>query len=169
MRTRRFALALGLAALAAGGCGSPGSTLGPLTIEPPPGWLVVDREPKTLKVANGTIAQDTASEAGSATAVFDVYVDAAQSVAEFRDVLDDANVDWKEDQIDVDGYEAVIVSYRTNAFGPSTEVAFVPEWDVQLIYRAAFADAESAFVEHRSDFHDALASITFEGRPPDRA
>jgi hypothetical protein len=150
----------------AAACGSSASTIGPLTLEPPDGWLVVDRAPGTIKVANGTIGADTTR--GDATAVFDVYVDSAQSLREFRAVLEENNVRSSEDEIEIDGYDAVAVAYRASAFAPSGETVFIPEWNVRIVYRAAFGDAEAAFSRHRPEFRDALDSITFEGRPPAR-
>ena len=61
------------------------------------------------------------------------------------------------------------MSYETSYFGPSTEVVFVPQWRVRAVYRAAYPDDESAFVENRPAFRTALKSIRFAGRPPERA
>jgi hypothetical protein len=167
MRTRHLALAAACVLLAS--CGSSSSTIGPLTIEPPEGWLVVDRQPGTIKVANGSIGSDTGNTAGNATAVFDVYVDSAQTVRQFRSVLRENNVEWKEDEVEVDSYDAIVVMSEDSAFAPASEVAFIPEWNVRIVYRAAYGDKSSDFARHRDEFRDALASITLEGRPPDRA
>lgn len=161
---RLFICGAVLAALAA--CGSSASTIGPLRIEPPDGWLVVDRALGTIKVANGTIGADTTR--GNATAVFDVYIDSGQSIREFRAVLEENNVRYSEEDLEVDGYDATVVTYRRSAFAPSGETAFIPEWDVRIVYRAAYGDAEAAFSRHQPEFRQALASITFEGRPPAR-
>ena len=158
-----------LIAIFATACGSSDATIGPLTLEPPKGWLVSDREADTIKVTNGTIGDETATKAGTATAVFDVYVDSDQSLEEFRDVLRENNVEWEQERIDIDGSDAVVVSYESTGFGPSTEVVFVLDWDVRIVYRAAYADAQAAFERHRGEFRRALDSITFEGRPPARA
>jgi hypothetical protein len=144
-------------------------TLGPLTITPPEGWFVSDREVESIKVTNGTIADETATKPGTATAVFDVYIDSAQTVEEFEKALKGNNVDPKKERTTIGGYDAVIVSYGSSAFGPSTEVVFVPSWRVRAVYRAAYPDDESAFVENRPAFRTALRSIRFEGRPPERA
>lgn len=164
----RVRLAIVSALVAAAACGSSASTVGPLTITPPQGWLVTDREPGTIKVTNGTIASETSTTAGTATAVFDIYVDQSQTVDEFREVLKEYNVEPKIERRKIDGSDAVVVSYRTSAFGPSSEVVFVPEWKVRIVYRAAFPDSELSFVRYRSDFRDALDAISFSG-PPSRA
>ncbi len=162
-------VAVTVASLVAIACGSSSSTLGPLTLQPPQGWYVTDREADQIKVTNGTIADENSTEPGTATAVFDVYVRSTQTVAEFRKALKENNVDPLEERIDVGGYDAVRVSYPTSFFGPSTEVVFVPEWEVRMIYRAAFPSDESAYTRNRTAFRRAVTSISFSGRPPDRA
>lgn len=165
----RYRLIAGAVLLIAVACGSSRSTIGPLTLEPPEGWLTVDREADTLKVTNGTIGEETGTREGDATAVFDVFVDSSQTVREFRKVLRENNVRFKESDLKVGGYDAIVVSYRTTSFAPSSEVVFIPEWNVRIVYRAAYGDQESAFERNRPQFREALRSITFEGKPPDRA
>lgn len=162
---RRLIATTLLVTMTAVACGSASSTIGPLSITPPDGWLVTDREEDSIKVTNGTIGDENATQAGTATAVFDVYVESSQSLDEFRDVLDENNVDPKEDRLTVGGYDATAVSYESNAFSPSMEVVFVPDWQVRIVYRAAFGDGDSAFARYRSDFRKALRSIRFSGRP----
>lgn len=156
------------ALLAATACGSSTSTIGPLTIDPPDGWLVVDRQLGSIKVANGSMGSDVATRPGAATAVFDIYVDSAQSLEDFRGVLEDNNVRWREERIEIDGYDAVVVSFDRSAFAPSGETVFVSDWKVRIAYRAARGDAEAAFERNRGAFRATLRSITFEGRPPAR-
>lgn len=165
----RYRLIAAAALLVAFACGSSRSTIGPLTVEPPDGWLAVDREADTLKVTNGTIGEETGTRQGDATAVFDVFVNSSQTVREFRKVLKENNVRYDEEAMEIDGYDAMLFSYRTTAFAPSSEVVFVPEWNVRIVYRAAYGDEEAAFERYRPDFREALRSITFEGEPPDRA
>lgn len=145
------------------------TTIGDLTLIPPRGWLVTDRQDDTIKVTNGTIADETSTKPGTATAVFDVYVESQQTVDDFVDALEESNVEPKRERLDVDGFAAVIVSYPTSYFGPSTEVLFVPDWNVRIVYRAAYPEDESAFVANRPAFREAVRSIRFEGRPPERA
>ena len=164
----RRSFALLLLTLAAVACSSD-RTIGPLTITPPEGWFVSDHEADSIKITNGTIADETSTKPGTATAVFDVYVNSAQTIEEFEKALKKDNVDPKEERTTIDGYRAVIVSYETSYFGPSTEVVFVPQWRVRAVYRAAYPDDESAFVENRPAFRTALKSIRFAGRPPERA
>ena len=144
-------------------------TLGPLTITPPEGWYVTDHETESMKVTNGTIADEQATKPGTATAVFDVYINSAQTVKEFQTALRKENVKPEQERTTIGGYDAVIVAYDTSAFGPSTEVVFVPEWRVRIVYRAAYGDDRSAFVNNRPAFRTALRSIRFSGRPPARA
>jgi hypothetical protein len=149
-------------------CGGSEVTLGPLSITPPEGWYVTDRQDETIKVTNGTIADEHSTEAGTATAVFDIYIRSTQTTSEFRKALKENNVDPKLERIKVGGYTADLVSYATSYFGPSTEVVFIPDWEVRIVYRAAFAD-DAAFARHRSAFRSALRSLRFRGRPRDRA
>jgi hypothetical protein len=144
-------------------------SIGPVTITPPSGWRVTDRQPESIKITNGTIADDESTKPGSATAVFDVFVNSAQTVKEFERALRDENVEPKQERMQVGGYDAVIVSYEASAFGPPTEVVFVPAWRVRIVYRSAYANDESAFEANRSEFRGALATIRFSGRPPSRA
>ncbi len=158
-----------IALLLATACGTSSSVVGPLELTPPDGWLVTDRQPGTIKVTNGTVGDGTDSRRGNATAVFDVYVDSAQSLVEFREVLDENNVRSSEERIEIDGYEAVVVVSEPSAFAPASETAFIPEWDVRIVFRAARADRESDLERNRPAFRRALASIRFRGRPPVRA
>jgi hypothetical protein len=167
LRARRTLLVAAVA-LVAVACSSE-KTIGPLTITPPEGWYVTDSETESIKITDGTIADELATKPGTATAVFDVYINSSQTVQEFERALRRENVKPKEERTRVGGYDAVIVSYGPSAFGPSTEVVFVPEWRVRVVYRAAFRDGESAFVENRPAFRTALRSIRFRGRPPARA
>jgi hypothetical protein len=163
---RRVAVLLALVAIA---CASSAATIGPLTLKPPEGWLVTDREAGSIKVTNGTIGDAQSTKAGTATAVFDVFVGSDQTLSDYRTYLRENNIEAKQDRIEVDGYDAVVVLSETTGVDPSMEVVFVPEWDVRIVYRAAYPDAEAAFERHRDEFRQALRSITFEGRPPDRA
>ena len=156
------------AALLAVACSSE-RTIGPLTITPPSGWRVTDRQTDSIKVTNGTIADDESTRPGSATAVFDVFINSAQTVNDFERALRKENVEPTQERAMVGGYDAVIVSYEASAFGPPTEVVFVPVWRVRIVYRSAYATDESAFEANRDEFRGALATIRFSGRPPSRA
>jgi hypothetical protein len=145
------------------------SRIGDVTLVPPEGWHVTERTENSIKVTNGSIGSDTSTKPGTATAVFDVYVDSSQTVDEFEEALDEYHVDPDIDRMRLDGYRAVLVSYETSGFGPSTEVVFVPEWKVRIVYRAAYPKDESAFTNNRAAFRKALRTIRFSGRPPTRA
>lgn len=167
MTTKARAAAI-VALLVAVSCSSE-RTIGPLAITPPRGWYVTDHEADTIKITNGTIGNAEATKPGTATAVFDVFVNSDQTVKEFEQALRRENVEPERERTTVGGYDAVIVSYSASAFGPPTEVVFVPEWRVRIVYRAAYGDDESAFASNRDEFRDALRTIHFSGRPPARA
>jgi hypothetical protein len=101
--------------------------------------------------------------------VFDVYVDSDQTLAEFRKAQRANNIELTEEPIEIDGYDGVVVSWEANGPDPQMEVVFVPEWEVRIVYRAAYPDAQAAFERHRDEFRAALESIRFEGRPQRRA
>ena len=166
-RLRSLIVAVVLVAAAA--CGSSEARIGPLTLVPPEGWLVTAREPSSIKVTNGTIADDTSTKPGTATAVFDVYVESDQTPAEFRKAQRKNNLELTQEDVEIDGYDGVIVSWEPSGADPQMEVVFVPEWEVRIVYRAAYPDEQSAFDRHRDEFRAALDSIRFEGRPPRRA
>ena len=164
IRRLPWAVAFVAAASVMVACGSGSATVGPLTLEVPEGWLITDREPNTIKVTNGTIGSETSTKPGTATAVFDVYVESDQTLKQFNGVLRENNVKAEQERFEIDGFDATVVSYETTSFGPATEVVFVPEWDVRIVYRAAYGDQEAAFVRHRAEFREALESIRFEDR-----
>lgn len=153
------------ASLLLASCGATTSAIGPLEITPPEGWLVTDRTASSLKVTNGTLGGEEDAQAGTATAVFDVYVNSSQSLGSFLEILKAEKVEPSRELIEIDGHQATVVSYRSNHFGPSTEIVFVPEWDVRFVYRAAFSEDEGAFVRNREAFREALDSVRFNGRP----
>jgi hypothetical protein len=165
----RLLRVLAVAVCLLGACAQGSSSIGPLTIDVPEGWLVTDREASSLKLTDGTIADENATTPGTAKAVFDVYVDTSQTVAEFRKVLRDQKVRASEQGRRINGYDAVILSYGSSAFGPRSDVVFFPQWRVQIIYRAAYPNDEAAFFRGRPAFRRALASIRFSGRPLRRA
>lgn len=165
MRTALAAAAL----LCLAACGSAASTIGPLTIVPPDGWLVTDRGPVTLKVTNGTLGDESGTTAGTATAVFDIYVDSTQSLGDLREVFAENRVRVTEEEIEVDGYDAVMLHARASSLGPPTITVFIGDWNVRIVYRAAYPDAQAAFDRHREGFREALGSISFEGRPDPKA
>jgi hypothetical protein len=158
---RRLIACVAFFALAA--CGSGSSKLGPLLVDPPDGWLVTDRTDESIKITNGSIADDESTKPGTATAVFDIYVNSTQTSDEFVEVLRDNNVKPEIEHLQVDGWPASLVSYESGSFGPSSDVLFVDSFQVRAVYRAAFPDAESAFARHRSDFRETIATIRFPG------
>ena len=80
---------------------------------------------------------------------------------EYRNSLLEQNVGSKPQDIEVDGYDATLLTYVGPAVGGRQEAVFVPRWEVRIVYRAAFANDDAAFFAGRSAFRDALRSITF--------
>ena len=159
---RLTAAATGLL-VAAISCGAGSTTIGPLTMQVPDGWQVTDREGNNLKVTDGSIADATATRAGTATAVFDVYVDSAQTPERFLDYLREQNIEAGRVKTTIGGAPAEIFSYEGSAVGGRQEAVFIPRWKVFILYRAAFRNDDAAFFRGRDAFRGALDSLTFSG------
>jgi len=162
MRRARIAVTA-LVLLFAVACGSGSTTIGPLTMQVPDGWQVTDREGSNLKVTDGTIAGPTATRAGTATAVFDIYVDSSQTPKEFMAYLREQKIEAGRVETKIGGYDAEILSYEGSSVGGRQEAVFVPRWKVFILYRAAFRDDDAAFFRGREAFRRAVESITFSG------
>lgn len=155
---------LGFIALVVAVSCSPGSaSIGPLTLDVPEGWMVTDREGNNLKLTNGTIADANSTKAGTATAVFDIYVDSPQTPDAFADYLREQHIGAQRSMTKVDGYAAEIFSYRGESVGGRQEAVLIPRWRVFILYRAAFRGADAAFLRGRAAFRRAVDSITFSG------
>jgi hypothetical protein len=158
---RGRALVLALAMLAAIACAEGTTSMGPLSIDVPEGWRVTSRGGENLQLANGTTGDADSDRAGTAKAVFDIYLSSETTVDEYRESLLEQNVGSKKETIEVDGYDATLLTYVGPAVGGRQEAVFVPRWDVRIVYRAAFANDDAAFFAGRSAFREALRSITF--------
>lgn len=154
-------MATATAALALVACASGTTTIGPLTLEVPDGWRVTDREATSLKLTNGTIADPTSMRPGTATAVFDIYVESGQTVDAFAAYLDEQGVEPERTAIRVGGYPAERFAYQGRSVGGMQEAVIVPRWRVFILYRAAFRGADAAFRRGRAAFRRAVGSISF--------
>lgn len=159
----RAKLAAGLFLFIAVACGSGSTTIGPMTFDVPDGWQVTDREGSNLKVTDGTIADPTATRAGTATAVFDVYVDSEQTPETFLKYLREQKIEAGRVKTRIGGAAAEIFSYEGSSVGGRQEAVFVPRWSVFILYRAAFRDDDAAFFRGRAAFRRVLDSVTFSG------
>ena len=158
---RTLTAAAALAVLAA--CGTYRASIGPLSLEVPEGWQVSDREPGNLKITNGTIADATTTKAGTATAVFDIYVDSPQTREAFVAYLREQGVEPHIRETRVGGYRAIVFEYGGRATGGRQEAVLIPSRRVFILYRAAFREDDAAFLRGRAAFRRALRSITFSG------
>lgn len=156
---------LAAALLLAVACAQGETKIGPLTIDVPSGWLVTDRETNSLKLTNGTIADDTSTKPGTATAVFDIYTNVGQTEGQLRTAMREESRDLTEDRFEFGGEEAVVFTHGQNAEVPK-EVVLFPERYVQIVYRAAYPDQTSAFFNNRDAFRAALATISFSNESP---
>ncbi|MGH2760007.1 MAG: hypothetical protein ACRDKJ_10660 [Actinomycetota bacterium] len=158
----KVATAVAISLLAAA-CGSGSTTIGPLTLDVPDGWQVSDREGGNLKLTDGTIADPTATRAGTATAVFDIFVDSAQTPEKFLEYLREQKIEAGKVKTTIGGAPAEIFSYEDSSVGGRQEAVFIPRWRVFILYRAAFRDDDAAFFRGRDAFRRALESVTFSG------
>lgn len=157
------AVALLVASLALIACGTYKTTIGPLTMEVPEGWQVSDREGNNLKVTDGTIANAMSTKAGTAEAVFDIYVESTQTRAAFLEYLREQKIEPRVGDARIGGYRATIFEYSGRSVGGRQEAVLIPQRRVFILYRAAFRDDDAAFLRGRAAFRRALASITFSG------
>ncbi len=114
-----------------------------------------------MQLANGTTGEATGNSPGTAKAVFDIYLKSETTVAQYRKSLREQNVGSKEEDLEVDGYEATLLTYVGPAVGGRQEAVFVPRWDLRIVYRAAFPNDDGAFFAGRPAFRAALSSIKF--------
>ena len=152
-----------LALVVAIACAPATTTIGPLRMEVPEGWLITDRETTNLKITDGTIADENSTKPGTATAVFDIYTEHAQTPDEFATYLREQDITPERRERRVDGYAAEVFRYRGVSVGGRQEAVFIPRWRVFILYRAAFPGADAAFLRGRDDFRRAVDSITFSG------
>lgn len=141
-------------------CAGEGRTsIGPVSIEVPEGWQVTRRTQQSLQIADGSAGGGTESQAGTATAVFDIFVNAPITAEEFRDQLLDQDIGASSEELVIDGHNAVVLSYTGEAVAGSQEAVFIPDRSVQIVYRAAFPDDVTAFNDGRAAFRAAVRSI----------
>lgn len=129
----------------------------------PEGWQVSDREGNNLKLTDGSIGESTETKPGTATAVFDVYVDSSQTTKTFLNYLREQRITPKRERLRVDGYDAELFRYSGASVGGRQEAVIIPRWRVFILYRAAFRGDDGAFLRGRGAFRAALRSITFSG------
>lgn len=160
MRRSLLALALGAWVVLAA-CAASSTSIGPLTMKVPEGWQVSDREGTNLKITNGTIAAPDATKAGTATAVFDIYVDSPQTPQTFLAFLRQQKITPQRDHRRIGGYDVEVFGYEDRS--GRQEAVFVPRWKIFILYRAAFRGDDAAFLRGRAAFRRAVDSMTFSG------
>jgi hypothetical protein len=166
---RRATIAVIAVAITVTACGNGRATLGPLSIRIPPGWRVTSFGGDNLQIANGTSGGEEGSTPGTATAVFDLYTNSTVKPSEYVKDLREQNVGVTTEDITVDGYDAVRLSYEGAAVAGRQEAVFIPARDVRIVYRAAYPEDNGAFEHGLDDFRSAMRSLRFEDRPRERA
>src|SRR5712692_5925143 len=164
-RARRIAATASVFVLTSA-CARGGASIGPLTMEAPPGWRVTDQADGDLKLTNGSVAGETSTKPGTATAVFDVYVPSTQTLSSFLNFLRDQKIVPTREAVVIDGYEGVLLSYAGPGVGGRQEAMFVPRRETFVVYRAAYPNDVAAFEAGRPAFRRAIRSIRFSRRPP---
>jgi hypothetical protein len=142
-------------------CGQATTSIGPASLEVPEGWRVTNRTSQSIQVADGTTGGGTATEAGTARAVFDVYASSTLDPHDLAEQLRGDNVGVRVEESSFGGHEAVVLSHAGHE-GSGRQITVVfPDWQVHLVYRAAFAGDDAAFFSGRSAFMRSLRSISF--------
>lgn len=144
---------------------SSGQRFGPVNIDVPEGWQVADRTEERLQIANGTVASETETEAGDAKAVFDLFLDSSQTVQSLRDTHRTLEVEWTEEELEIDGHDAVAFQATGEGVAGNRETVVIPAHRVLIIYRAAFPNDHEAFEAGYEAFRSALRSIRFSREP----
>lgn len=160
---RRAAAASLLALLIA--CAAPRATLGPLDIAVPDGWRVTNAGGDNLQIADGTTAGDDGRSAGTARAVFDVYLRAELGPNVYAQRLRERGVIVRTTRRTIGGQAAVVLTYSGRAVAGRQEAVFFVDRGVQIVYRAAYRNDDDAYRDGYAAFREALASIRFAGRP----
>lgn len=157
-------VALGLLAYLAAGCARE-TDLGPLRLDVPDGWTLT-RTGSTIKLADGSLGSPTDTEPGSATAVFDIFLDSDHTPESYRELLTEHDVGAAEERLEIDGHEAVAFEYAGPAFAGRQFAVVIPAYRIHIVYRAAFPNDDPAYHAGMSDFRRTLRSIRFTEPPP---
>lgn len=135
-----------------------------MRMDVPEGWQVTRRLSDSLQMADGTAASDTANVPGTATAVFDVYTSSGQTVESYRSMLRGHVKSLEVTEEDVDGHTVVFLDYTGEEFAGHQQAALVPDFGLLLVYRAAFANDEAAYMRGLAAFRRAVRSSRFTPR-----
>ena len=137
------------------------TTFGPLRIEVPDGWQVTHRTDGNLQISKGTAASDTDTSPGTATAVFDLYLESHHTPDSYRELLRSENTGASEQTWTVDGERALVLSYEAPGFAGQQEAVLFPDRRILVVYRAAFPNDRTAFHDGLTAFRRAVRSIRF--------
>lgn len=145
---------------------SESTQIGPLRIVVPDGWHSNRTGDDGLQVANGSVASDQSTVPGSATAVFDLYVDSSRTSTGYRKLLESESTKFTHRTITIDGREADVFTYSGDTWGGSQEAVVVDDYRLLIVYRAAFPNDDNAYKASIGQFRRAVRSISFVAPPP---
>lgn len=145
-------------------CGTTAS-LGALEMDVPDGWTVTRHDADSMQLADGTAGDPETQQAGDATAVFDVYLDSPYTPRSYREFLAEDGVTPTEEELTIDGHDAILFRYVHETYGGDQASVLIPERDVYILYRAAYPDDAGAFEEGLDAFEEAVRSIRFSADP----
>jgi hypothetical protein len=152
--------------LVASACASPVAkteTIGPLTIDVPAGWQTTREGRNTIKFTDGSVAAEDSTRAGSATAVFDLYLNSTHTAGSYRKLVDNQGGRLLgESAMTVDGEPATVLDIEGESFAGRWTVVVIDTRDVLIVYRAAYPNDDEAFNDGRPHLLDAVRSIRFE-------
>ena len=145
-------------------CTSQTSTerIGPLQIETPPGWQAHREGRNSLKFTDGSVASDTDSRAGDATAVFDLYLNSRHTPDSYASfVASEGGRIVRTELLTIDGESATVLDIEGESFAGHWTVVLVPDERVLVVYRAAFPNDDAAYNRGRPALLDAVRSMRF--------
>lgn len=145
---------------------SESTPLGPLRIVVPDGWHANRTGSDGLQIANGSVADDQSTVPGSATAVFDLYVDATRTAGGYRKLLQSESTQFRHRTITIDGHRADVFTYSGETWGGSQEAIVVDAYRLLIVYRAAYPNDDDAYSEGLGDFRKSVRTISFIAPPP---
>ncbi len=164
IRGGRGVVAVVLLAVLLGGCARE-TDLGPLRLEVPDGWTLT-RTGNTIKLTDGSLGDPTGTEPGSATAVFDIFLESDHTPETYRELLEDNDVGAAEERLTIDGHEAIGFEYAGAAFAGRQYAVVIPTYRIHIVYRAAFPNDDAAYQAGMSGLRRTLRSIRFTEPPP---
>jgi hypothetical protein len=136
--------------------------IGPIEIDVPAGWQASRQSRTNLKITDGTLGSQDDTEPGTATAVFDVYVNSRHTPQSYRElVAAEGGTVLEEDVVRVGAQDATVLDVEGESFAGKWTVVLIARGGILIVYRAAFPHDDEAFRGGRPALLEAVRSIRF--------